>query len=32
VKEKGDWRYLVDHASIGTPPPSVERGRQRRRR
>jgi ketosteroid isomerase-like protein len=32
VKENGVWRYLVDHASIGAPPPSATRGHRRRRR
>jgi uncharacterized protein (TIGR02246 family) len=32
VKEGGRWRYLVDHASVGTPPPSPHRGRMRGRR
>lgn len=32
VKEGGGWRYLVDHASVGTPPPAPRRGRPRARR
>ena len=32
VKENGRWRYLVDHASIGAPPPVAHRGRMRSRR
>ena len=31
VKDGGRWRYLVDHASIGTPP-AARRGRMRSRR
>jgi uncharacterized protein (TIGR02246 family) len=32
VKDGARWRYLVDHASIGTPPPAARRGRMRSRR
>jgi uncharacterized protein (TIGR02246 family) len=34
VNENGTWRYRVDHASIGAPPPPAksEHGRTRRRR
>jgi ketosteroid isomerase-like protein len=32
VKEGSGWRYLVDHASIGTPPAAARRGRPRGRR
>jgi len=32
TKENGTWVYLVDHASIGTPPPSAARTRGRHRR
>jgi uncharacterized protein (TIGR02246 family) len=33
VNEGGTWRYRVDHASIGTPPPAKsDHGRTRRRR
>jgi hypothetical protein len=31
VKEDGGWKYLVDHASVGAPPPAAG-GRGRRRR
>lgn len=34
VNDNGTWRYRVDHASVGMPPPPAEkpRGRARRRR
>ncbi len=32
VNEGGTWRYLVDHASIGTPPPPAPRRGDRARR
>jgi uncharacterized protein (TIGR02246 family) len=34
VNENGTWKYRVDHASVGTPPPPAqsERSRARRRR
>lgn len=32
VKQDGAWRYLVDHASIGTPPPPAPARRARRTR
>jgi ketosteroid isomerase-like protein len=32
VKEGGTWRYLVDHASIGVPPPRPSRRGERERR
>jgi uncharacterized protein (TIGR02246 family) len=32
VNENGTWRYRVDHASIGTPPPPARSERSRRQR
>lgn len=31
-QQDGTWRYLVDHASVGMPPPPPARGRARHRR
>jgi len=32
VKSGGAWRYLVDHASVGLPPPAPPTGARRHRR
>jgi ketosteroid isomerase-like protein len=32
VRRDGRWLYLVDHASVGVPPPSKAPSRRRRRR
>jgi uncharacterized protein (TIGR02246 family) len=32
VKQDGKWRYLVDHASVGVPPPPRRPRRERRSR